>query len=317
MIKIGLYSDVFDYLPFEEMVDAAADVGIEALEIGTGNWSLTKHMDIDDLLANPESRKKYMKKITDRGLVLDALNCSGNQLAPNEEGEAHQKGVEKTFQLAGEWGIKKIVMMSGLPGGAPGEKCPNWVTHYWPLSYYHMLKYQWEDVLIPYWIKTVEKAKSYGIEKIALENHGVQCVYNVDTLMRLRSAVDPMIGMNLDPSHLTWMGGQPLDALLYLCQQGALYHCHIKDLRKERGNYNINGGLEIHALEDWKNRAWNCTVTGDGYSLEWWKEWFAILNRFDYDGAAVMELEDKSMDPYTTVVKSYNFVKQLVPRVVK
>ena len=317
MIKIGIYSDVFSDYTFEQMVDKVADLGIEALEIGTGNWSINAHLKLDALLSDKSARDKYINKIRDRGLVLEALNCSGNQLAPNDLGKLHAETVEKTFRLAGEWGIKKIVMMSGLPGGAKGDKCPNWVTHYWPLDWYGMLKYQWEDVCIPYWIKTIEKAKSYGIEKIALENHGAQLVYNFETFMKLKEAVDdPILGMNFDPSHLTWMGGNPLDALQAICEAGVLYHCHVKDIRKEHGKFNINGGLELHALEDWRNRNWNCTTIGDGYGLEWWKEWFAILNRYDYDGAAVMELEDKTMDAMVSVKRSFEFVKQVIPRVI-
>ena len=68
-----------------------------------------------------------MDAITSRGLKLEALNCSGNQLAPNEEGRLHQSVVEKTFKLASLLGVKKIVMMSGCPGGAPGDTTPNWI----------------------------------------------------------------------------------------------------------------------------------------------------------------------------------------------
>ena len=35
-------------------------------------------------------------------------------------------------------------------------------------------------------------------------------VWNPETLFRLRDAVGPKIGMNLDPSHLMWMGADPI-----------------------------------------------------------------------------------------------------------
>ena len=83
------------------------------------------------------------------------------------------------------------------------------------------------------WKKLVKLAEDCGIERIALENHGMQLVYNPETLLRLREAVGPMIGMNLDPSHLFWMGGDPIEAARVLGEHGAIYHIHGKDSRKQ------------------------------------------------------------------------------------
>jgi sugar phosphate isomerase/epimerase len=49
-------------------------------------------------------------------------------------------------------------------------------------------------------------ARSHGITKIAFEMHPGFVVYNPETLLRLREAVGPEIGANLDPSHLFWQG---------------------------------------------------------------------------------------------------------------
>lgn len=312
-MRLCLYTDGLSQLPFEEMVDAAADMGIESLEIGTGNWSITAHMDIDELLKSKAARDKYMNKITGRGMKLEALNCSGNQLAPNEEGKAHQEGVLKTFQLASEWGIKKIVMMSGLPGGAPGDTVPNWMTHYWPPYVFEALKYQWEDIAIPYWLKTVETAKAYGIEQICLENHANQLVYNVDSFKKLRNAVkDPILGMNFDPSHLMWMGGDGVEAIQALGKE-MLYHVHIKDVRMETVRYAVNGGLELGKLEDPLNRNWNCVTIGYGKSKEWWKSFLYTLKMIGYDGPISIEVEDYVVPKYTGVYNSVQFLKTVIP----
>ena len=224
-MRFCLNTDCLGYMPFEEMLDTVAALGYESIEIACGNWSKAPHIDLDAMLASEETRKNYMDAIAKRGLVLEVLNCSGNQLAPNEEGKQHQEVVEKTFKLAGLLGIKKIVMMSGCPGGSAEDHTPNWIVTSWPPITTRILNWQWEEVLIPYWKKTVELAKANGIEKIALENHGCQMVYNPETLIRLRDAVGPMVGMNLDPSHLMWMGGDPVTAVHKL---GAdrIYHVH-------------------------------------------------------------------------------------------
>ena len=72
----------------------------------------------------------------------------------------------------------------------------------------------------------------------------MQLVYNPETLLRLREAVGPMIGMNLDPSHLFWMGGDPIEAARVLGEHGAIYHIHGKDSRPERCHWQPNGMLD-------------------------------------------------------------------------
>ena len=117
-------------------------------------------------------------------LALCALNCSGNPLAFQKDWEV----TEKTFRLAKLLGVEKIVMMSGLPAGCPGDKTPVWITTSWPPETQDILDYQWNEVAIPKWKELVRMAEDCGIRQIALENHGMQLVYNPETLFRLREA---------------------------------------------------------------------------------------------------------------------------------
>ena len=116
-MRLCLNTDGLGHLPFEEMVKISAAIGVESLEIACGNWSNAPHIDLDGMLESASLREQYMDVIRKNGLVLEALNCSGNQLEPNETGRAHQEVVEKTFRLAEQLGVHNIVMMSGLPGG--------------------------------------------------------------------------------------------------------------------------------------------------------------------------------------------------------
>ena len=312
-MKLSLNTDGLAHLTFEEMVSTAAEIGIESLEIACGNWSNAPHLDLDEMISNPSAREQYMNTIQKHGLSLEALNCSGNQLDPNESGKAHQLVVEKTFQLAEQLNVTKIVMMSGLPGGNPTDTTANWVTTCWPMSCQSILKYQWEDVLIPYWEKTINLAKSHGITSIALENHGAQCVYNAETLLQLRNAVGPIIGMNLDPSHHMWMGGDGIEMAKALGGD-AIYHVHAKDLRKERQRFAANGGLETKFFDEYNDRNWNYVALGFGESTEWWKEFFAVLSMMGYDGPVSLEIEDKTMPALTAIKKSIQFLHEVMPR---
>ena len=282
-MRFCLNTDCLGYMPFEEMLDTVASLGYESIEIACGNWSKAPHIDLDAMLASEETRKAYMDAIAKRGLVLEVLNCSGNQLAPNEEGKQHQEVVETTFKLAGLLGIKKFVMMSGCPGGSPEDHTPNWIVTSWPPITTKILNWQWEEVLIPYWKKTIGLAKANGIEKIALENHGCQMVYNPETLIRLRDAVGPMVGMNLDPSHLMWMGVGP------------------------------DGVLDTKTIDQFAKRTWNYVALGHGHDVSWWKEFLSCLSMEGYDGPISQEMEDLTMPALTGLKKSTVVLKEAMP----
>ena len=66
----------------ETMMDTAAELGIETLEITTGGYSSAPHLDLDKLLSSADARREYLHAIESRGLKLETLNCNGNQLSP-------------------------------------------------------------------------------------------------------------------------------------------------------------------------------------------------------------------------------------------
>lgn len=53
-------------------------------------------------------------------------------------------------------------------------------------------------MLIPFWTKQLEACRSHGVTKVALEMHPGFCVYNTETMLKLRAAVGDTIGANFD-----------------------------------------------------------------------------------------------------------------------
>ena len=72
-MKIGLFTDGIQ-APFTEALDWIVEHGIEAVEIGTGNFSPAQHCNLDELLESEEARKRFLDAIESRGLMLSALN---------------------------------------------------------------------------------------------------------------------------------------------------------------------------------------------------------------------------------------------------
>ncbi|MEK5210633.1 sugar phosphate isomerase/epimerase [Bacillus sp. FSL R5-0603] len=311
-MKLSYVTDSLGHLPFEDMLDFAAKLGIDTLEMTTGGWSPAPHLNLDELLQSSEKRKEFSQALEKRNMTLCALNCSGNPLDPGELGKSHRDITDKTMELAGLLGVKKVIMMSGLPAGGPDDKVPNWITYTvsWPPVLKDILNYQWEDVAIPYWKELVQKAEACGVEKIALENFSSQLVYNPETLFRLRNAVGPMVGLNLDPSHLLWMGADPIIAARELGE--AIHHVHGKDVRIERHLAAVNGLLETKEVTDPANRAWNYVAVGCGQDLQWWKEFFSVVKMMGYDDEVSLEMEDLTMSPEAGIRTSVEALKQTI-----
>ncbi len=311
-MKLGLCTDVLGDLSFPDMLDKVKSYGIEYVEMTAGGWAGCPHVKTAELLADPEKLKAFQAELDKRGMKIGALNCSGNPLAPGELGELHTKTSYATVELAGKLGVKKIVMMSGLPGGAPGDMTPNWITSTisWPDYMPGVVEYQWNEVAIPWWKKFVAHAKAHGVEQIAIEEFPSQLVYNVETLMKLRNAVDDMIGMNLDPSHMIILGADPIAAARAL--GSAIYHVHGKDARIERGLADINGLQESKHVTESASRTWNYVAVGCGQNMQWWKEFFSVVGMMGYDGVVSLEMEDLTMSVEAGLQTSIDALNQSI-----
>lgn len=313
-MKLSCCTDSLGHLAFEDMLDYLSARGVKAVEMTTGGWSSAPHVRMDELIASAEAREAFLGELSSRGMEIAALNCSGNPLDPSEMGQDHKAVSFKTMELAGLLGVKKIVMMSGLPPASPEDTVPNWITYTvsWPPVLKERLDYQWNDVAIPYWKELVAHAEKHGVEKIALENFSSMLVYNPETLFRLRNAVGPMVGLNLDPSHMIWMGIDPIAAARNLGD--AIHHVHGKDVRLERGLVDVNGLLETKVVEDTANRTWNYVAVGCGQDLQWWKEFFSVVRMTGYNDYVSLEMEDLTMSVEAGLETSISALQQSISR---
>jgi sugar phosphate isomerase/epimerase len=310
-MKIGMITDSLGDLGIDELVSTAAELGIERLEFAGGNWSRAPHLKLDRMLESESARREFLARLKDHGIALSALNCSGNPVHPGEHGRRHREVTEKTVKLASLLGVERVVMMSGCPGG-PGDANANWVTTSWPAEMQTILAYQWEEVLIPYWRGLVSYANGLGIRKLCLELHGHQNVYSVETFQRLKDAVGDTVGVNFDPSHLMWMGADPLKAIPAL--DGAIYHVHAKDTRIDPSIAGLNGRIEFKTSDRAGERAWNYVTLGLGHGEAWWRKFCAALRAVGYDDVLSIEHEDVTMTPLEGVRRSVELLKRAMSR---
>ena len=132
-MHIGVVTVVFQDLPFEEMLDHVVEIGLSAVEIGTGGYPGSHHCPVDELLESESKRQEYLEAVTSRGLIISGFSCHNNPVHPNREiAREADRVLLKTVRLASLMDVPVINCFSGLPAGAPGDKMPNWATCPWP-----------------------------------------------------------------------------------------------------------------------------------------------------------------------------------------
>ena len=310
-MKLGVFNAVLAGMTFEDAMKYLADSGVQAVEIGCGGYPGKAHCDPAVLLKDEAKLEHFKKVLKDNNLEISALSAHGNPVHPDPEvAKRYHDDFVNAVLLAEKLGVKRIIGFSGCPGGSPEDKTPNWVTCAWPDDYPKILDYQWNEVLIPYWRETSAFAAAHGIEKIAFEMHPGFCVYNPETLMRLRDAVGPLIGANFDPSHLFWQGIDPVAAIRYL--KDAIYFFHAKDTKIDPLNCPVNGVLDTKNFTREAERSWLFRSVGYGHDYALWKDIVSNLRLVGYDDVLSIEHEDSLMTPNEGLQKAISFLKEVL-----
>jgi sugar phosphate isomerase/epimerase len=294
-MKLGVFTVLYGRLPFEEALDKLAGLGVEAVEIGTGNYPGDAHCKPDELLGDQDRARRFLKAVESRGMVISALSQHGNPLHPQEERARKDHNTwRKTVQLAEALEVPVVNAFSGCPGDGEGSRFPNWVTCPWPEDFLEILDWQWNQKVIPYWTEQAAFATDHGV-KIGFEMHPGFVVYNPETLLRLREACGEAVGANLDPSHLFWQGIDATEAIRELGTAGAIFHMHAKDTWVDPHNTRRNGVLDTKHYERLLDRSWVFRTVGYGQGEKVWRDIVSALRAVGYDYVLSIEHEDGYM----------------------
>lgn len=295
-IPIGVFDPVYGHLTLDAMLDKMTALGLEAVEIAAGGYVGTAHCPTGQLLEDPTKAREWKKKFDDRNIRIGAFSAHGNPVHP-DPAHAHRdaESLKVAVLLAERMDVPVVVGFSGCPGGSPDDKTPNWATYGWPPDFTQILKWQWNEKVIPYWKEAAKFAREHGNKKYALEMHPNFVVYNPRTLMRLRDAVGEEIGANCDLSHLFWQGCDPIEVIHFLGKAGALYHAHMKDTLTFKENLAKYGVLNFGSnKEELPEASETFRAVGYGHSAGLWKE--IVRAYMDVDFQGIMSIENE--DPY-------------------
>ena len=307
-MDLCLYTDSVADLSFEAALDLAARIGCGSIEIAGGGQSSAPHLRLRELLGDRRKRIAFVDAFATRGLRIAALNCSAWPLHP-VRGDEQKAIIRDTIRLAGELGVETVVSMSGTPGDGPGGSTIDWVFYPWPADAMALLARQWEAA-IPFWQEMAAHAEAAGVRHIAFELHPLHLVFNVPTLQRMRDAVGPVIGANMDPSHLFWQQMDPLAAIRALGP--AVQHVHLKDTGLQPERVALAGVLDTTPFEDAGQRAWVFRTVGRAHDRAWWSSFIGALREVGYDGPLSIENEDPYQPAVEGVEEAAAFIRPLL-----
>ena len=310
-MKLSVLAVALADRPLPQALQFLKERGVQQVEVGCGGYPGKAHCDPAVLLHDEKKLQEFKDTFKRYDLSISALSSHGNAVHPKKEiAKMYHDDFVNAVLLAEKLGVDRVITFSGCPGGSPADQQPNWVTCAWPPEYQDIKKYQWEDVLLPYWEKTAAFAREHGVNKIAFEMHPGFCVYNPETMLRIRAAIGDTLGANFDPSHLFWQGIDPVRAIRALGD--AIYFFHAKDTALDEANVAVNGVLDTKHFSDVKNRSWVFRTIGYGHDAKVWKDMMSALRIVGYDGPISIEHEDGLMSGEEGLSKAIKFLQDVL-----
>jgi sugar phosphate isomerase/epimerase len=282
-MKLGFVSAILGELSLREVIEFAAEVGYECVELmcwpfgkSDRRYAGVTHIDVAQL--NPDTAAEIRGLCAEKKVAISGLGYYPNVLSPDaEEATRTRRHLEQVIRAAPLLGVRQVNTFVGRD---------------WRLA----VDANWPRFL-EVWPPLVRLAEENGVQ-IGIENcpmlftndewpGGKNLATTPAVWRRMFEAIpSPAFGLNYDPSHLVW---QHIDYLLPLSEfSRRLLHVHAKDVRIDRQRLNDVGILATPSAFH------HPKLPGLGEVN--WGAFFSILNEVGYHGAVCVEVEDRSYE---------------------
>ncbi len=288
-MKLGLLTAPFPDLSLDAVADWTASVGMEALEIAcwpataseTRRYAGTSHIDVATLSTGiaADIRDRLLAK----GITISGLGYYPNPLHADA---AHREPVighlKKVISAAAMLNVPVVNTFLGGDRALPLDE--NWAR---------------AQAIFP---DVVAHARDQGVT-LAFENcpmifsrdewpGGHNIAYSPKIWRRIFEEWEG-VGMNFDPSHLVW---QMIDQGRFIREFGARFaHVHAKDVMIDRDGLYENGVMSV-------GMGWQVPRMPGLGDIDW-GALFSGLYRVGYDGAVIIEHEDRAFEGTEEKVK--------------
>ncbi len=304
MIKLGFVSAILADQTFEKVMSFAAKIGYSCVEIMC--WPVGKaerryagvtHIDVANL------SKKGIDEIHDtlerKGVTISGLGYYPNPLEANKKNAGHYvTHIKKVIDSASRLGLKNVNTFIGRDHRSSVEDNFKRFRKVWP----GIVKY------------AEKRGVKIGIENCPMfftddEWPGGKNLASSPAIWRRMFDEIPSanFGLNYDPSHLVW---QFIDYIRPIYEfKERIFHVHIKDAKVLRDELNDVGilatPLSFHRPK----------LPGLG-DVDWGK-FFSALTDIGYNGAACLEVEDRSYEGSLqmrkrALIQSREYLKQFL-----
>lgn len=303
-MKLGFVSAILDNRSFEEVIDTAASIGYECVEVAC--WPVEKasrryagvtHIHIEEL------DEKKIRQINDyckqKKVAISALAYYPNVLT---EDRAEQDRIRKHL----------IAMIEAAP-----KLQVDTITTFIGRAQHRTIEENLE-LFQEIWKPIVQAAEEQKV-KIAIENcpmlfdggqwPGGQNLMTTPAIWRKVFSLLPSdyLGLNYDPSHFIW---QQMDYIAPLYEfREKIFHVHYKDIKLYPDKLR-DVGIMAYPLQYMSPK-----LPGLG-DVDWGK-YVSALNEIGYDGYSCIEIEDKAFEGTPERVLdslrlSYRYMRQYV-----
>lgn len=303
-MKFGLLSSILDGWNFEEVIDFASENGFRCVELAC--WPAGKaerryagvsHIDIEGL--NEEKIQYILKYCSDRNVEISSLAFYPNTMDPNPEArQANINHLMKLIDASAALGVNMVTTFIGRDQSKSVEENLKLVGEIWPPILRH--------------------AEEKNV-KVAIENcpmlfgeeqwPGGQNIMTSPVLWRKIFDIlkSDNLGINYDPSHFVW---QMMDYIAPIYEfRDKIFHVHFKDIKLYPEKLK-KCGVMAYPLDYMSPK-----IPGLGDIN--WSKFVSALTDIGYDGAAVLEIEDKSFenskqDIIDSILLSKRYMSQFV-----
>ena len=126
-MQLGVMAALFGGMKLDDALKYCQKVGLDAIELPAGAY-VGDPWKLSGIHKDKKALEKIKGKIADYGLTVQGIAVHGNPVHPDPKiAKAHQEAHRNGVMLAAELG-GVLINFSGCPGGARGDKTPNFVT---------------------------------------------------------------------------------------------------------------------------------------------------------------------------------------------
>ena len=308
-MKLGFLTACLKDVPLEELVGKAAAWGFQALEVSA--WPLENERDYSgssiDAVRLDQAKADQIKALFQKNnLEISSLAYYDNNLHPDPQTrQKHLTHLKKVIDAAEMLGVRCVGTFTGRDHAKTiAENLDEFVAIFPPLLDYAAAKgvqLMLENCPMPGWSR---------------DGWPGTISYSPELWRELFQRIPaPNFGLNLDPSHLYWLGIDYLQVIPEFKER--IFHTHAKDtviFKEKLNSYGIYG-KQLQRKDDWDLDWWSYRMPGRG-EIDWPK-FIATLELHGYQGVLSIEHEDPEYEGEQAKVEAglqlgYNYLKRFL-----